>query len=54
MKWYKKPEKKYGGEDYMAKQQRLQKAENHRKEVYKKMSIWKKFKYYMREVVKGK
>jgi hypothetical protein len=42
--WDTKPQVRYGGEDYMAREYRLEKAEYAQKEAYKKLSLWQKFK----------
>jgi hypothetical protein len=45
MGWRREPEKRYGGEDYMAKKQRLDREEQYEKRAYKKLSFWQKIKY---------
>jgi hypothetical protein len=45
MGWRREPEKRYGGEDYMAKKQRLDREEQYAKRAYKKLSFWQKIKY---------
>jgi hypothetical protein len=46
MGWRREPQKRYGGEDYMAKRQRLYNEEQYAKRAYKKLSLWKKIKYH--------
>ncbi len=50
MGWRREPQKRYGGEDYMAKKQRLYNEEQYAKRAYAKLSLWKKFKHHAYEI----
>ena len=50
MSWKRSETKRYGGEDYMAKKQRLDREEQYAKKVYKKLSLWKKIKHIASEI----
>ncbi len=50
MAWSRSETKRYGGEDYMAKRQRLSNEEQAKKARYDKLSLWKKIKHHASEI----
>ena len=50
MGWNREPEKRYGGEPPMAKEQRLYNEEQYAKRAYKELSLWKKCKHHASEI----